>query len=78
VLKAHHILPAPARFDSIGWRRFMKHDKDQILACDFFTVETICLQTLYVFFFIELRTRRVHLASVTDHPDGAWVAQQAT
>ena len=77
ILKAHHILPAPVRFGSIGWRRFMKHYKDQVLACDFFTVETIRLQTLYVFFFIELRTRRVQLAGVTEHPDGAWVAQQA-
>ena len=70
VLKAHNILPAPVRFGSIGWRCFMKHYKDQLLACDFFTVETIRLQTLYVFFFIELRTRRVHLAGVTDHPTG--------
>ena len=28
-------------------------------------------------FFIELDTRRVHLAGVTANPDGAWVAQQA-
>ena len=77
VLKAHDILPAPVRFGSIGWRTLMGHYKDQLLACDFFTVETMRMQTLYVFFFIELGTRRVHLAGVTANPDGAWVAQQA-
>jgi hypothetical protein len=51
--------------------------KQQILACDFFTVETLWLQTLYVLFHIEVGTRRVYLAGVTAHPDGFWVAQQA-
>jgi len=32
---------------------------------------------LYVLFFIELHTRRIHLAGVSANPDGAWVAQQA-
>jgi hypothetical protein len=47
------------------------------LACDFFTVETVFLKTLYVLFFIELGTRRVHLAGVTAHPDSAWVTRQS-
>jgi putative transposase len=49
----------------------------RILACDFFTVETIKLRTIFVMFFIELQTRRVQLAGVTSHPDSAWVTQQA-
>ena len=48
-----------------------------IVACDFFCVETIWLKTLYVLFFIELSTRRVHLAGVSAHPNLAWVTQQA-
>jgi hypothetical protein len=46
------------------------------LNCDFFTVETIRLKTIYVLFFIELSTRRVHVAVVTASPDSAWVTQQ--
>jgi putative transposase len=47
------------------------------VACDFFTVETIWLKTLYVLFFIHLSSRRVVLAGVTANPDSAWVTQQA-
>src|SRR6266498_2543440 len=43
----------------------------------FFTVETAWLRTLYVLFFVEHGSRRVHLAGVTANPDGAWMCQQA-
>jgi putative transposase len=45
------------------------------VACDFFTVETVWLRTLYVLFWIELRTRRVRLAGVTSNPARDWVSQ---
>ncbi len=48
-----------------------------MLACDFFTIETATLKTLYVLFFIELGTRQVHLAGCTEHPDATWLGQQA-
>ncbi len=35
------------------------------------------MQTIYVFFFIEVGTRRVHLAGCTTNPTGDWVTQQA-
>jgi hypothetical protein len=72
ILKRHRLTPASER--SYGsWRSFLGHDKDQILACDFFTVETV-----YVIFFIELGTRRVHLAVYTTTPDtlGSWHIRQ--
>jgi putative transposase len=48
-----------------------------MIACDFLTVETIGLTRLYALFVIEVEHRRVHLAGITAHPTGAWVAQQA-
>jgi putative transposase len=48
-----------------------------VLASDFFTVETITLRRYYVLFFIELGSRRVHLAGCTTNPTGGSVTQQA-
>jgi putative transposase len=42
----------------------------QLLACDFFTVEALGLKTLHVFFFIEAGTRRIHLLWLHHPPDG--------
>jgi putative transposase len=78
VLRRHGVPPAPTRRRQPStWRAFLRRHQDQLLACDFFTVETLFLKTVFVLFFIELGTRRVHLAGCTAHPTAAWVTQQA-
>jgi putative transposase len=76
VLRAHGLDPAPRRAPTT-WRAFLRQQAAGIVACDFFSVDTILLRRVYVLFVIELGSRRVHLAGVTDHPTGLWVAQQA-
>ncbi len=76
ILRRHGFGPAP-RGSGPTWREFLAQQASDILACDFFTLETVWLSTLYVFFIIELSTRRVYLGGVTAHPDSAWVTQQA-
>jgi hypothetical protein len=76
MLGAHGLDPAPRRA-SASWQSFLRQQAAGILACDFFTVDTVFLQRMYVLVVIELGSRRVHLAGVTAHPTGWWVAQQA-
>ncbi|MGH3084352.1 MAG: integrase core domain-containing protein [Gaiellaceae bacterium] len=76
ILLANRVGSAPRR-SGPSWRQFLRQQAASMLACDFFTVETISLRRFYVLFFIELESRRVHLAGCTTNPSGAWVTQQA-
>jgi transposase InsO family protein len=76
ILRRHRLNPVPRR-SGPTWVEFLRSQAAGVLACDFFSVDTVSLQRLYVLFFIELGRRQVFLAGVTAHPDGRWTAQQA-
>jgi putative transposase len=76
LLRTARLGPAPRRTGPT-WTEFLRAQAHGVIACDFFTVETAWLRTLYVLVFIELGSRRIHLSPATAHPDTAWVTQQA-
>ena len=71
ILRQAGVSPAGARAQ-LSWRAFLRTHADSIIACDFFTVDTLWLGRLPVLFFLELRSRRVHFAGCTANPDGRW------
>ncbi|MDX6433294.1 MAG: putative transposase [Streptosporangiaceae bacterium] len=76
ILHAAGIDPAPRR-SGPTWRQFLSAQAHAMIACDFFTVDTIVLKRIYVLVFIEHSTRKLHVAGMTANPTGAWVSQQA-
>jgi putative transposase len=75
LLRQRELGPAPRRTGP-SCAEFLRVQAQVVLGCDSFTVETVWLRTLYVLFWIEHGSRRVHLAGVTANPDCAWVTQQ--
>src|SRR5438876_200178 len=76
ILRRNSLGPAPRR-SGPSWAEFLRSQAAGVLACDFFTVETVGLTRMYVLFFIELERRLVWLGGVTAHPTGEWTTQQA-
>jgi transposase InsO family protein len=76
ILRRHGLGPALRR-GGPTWGEFLRSQAAGVMACDFFTVETVGLTRMYVLFFIELERRLVWLGGVTEHPTGEWVTQQA-
>ena len=75
VLRLHGLDPTPRR-RATTWRQFMRQQAACIIACDFFTVDTVFLRRIYVLFFIGVGSRRVWSAECTPNPTADWVVQQ--
>jgi transposase InsO family protein len=75
VLRRHGLGPGPRSGPT--WSEFLRVQAGGVLAMDFFTVDTVSFNQLYVLFVIELSTREVHILGVTNHPTGAYVTQLA-
>jgi len=76
LLRRHRIGSAPLRSRQT-WKAFLRAQASAIVLTDFFSVDTVFLNRLYVLLYMELATRRIIWFAVTDRPDAAWVSQQA-
>src|SRR6476619_4494579 len=80
VLRRHGIAPAPKRSETTTWKDFITAHMAVLAGMDFFTAEVLTWRgpaTYYVLFFIQLETRRVTLAGMTQHPTEEWMQQVA-
>jgi putative transposase len=79
ILKEHGLEPGPRRGEGT-WDEFLKRHATTLWACDFFSKNVWTLSSLvevFVLFFIQVGSRRVHLAGMTTNPNRAWMSQQA-
>ena len=75
ILVRNGIEPSPKRKED-SWDSFIKRHFETLWACDFFTqtVWTVLGPKMFhVLFFINIRTRKVHIAGITQNPDKEWV-----
>ena len=76
ILMKAGVPPAPQR-DRQSWGQFLRTHGESILACDFFTVDTVWLRRIYVLVFLSIGSRRIEYVACTSKPNTAWMLQQA-
>jgi putative transposase len=79
ILREAGLDPGPKRGEGT-WDDFIRRHAATLWSCDFFTKQVWTWRgvvEIYVLFFLNVETRRAHVAGLTAHPDRAWVVQQA-
>lgn len=79
VMIDHGLNPAPIRYED-SWDAYIKRTFETLWGCDFFskTIWTpLGQKVMFVLFFINIRTRKVHIAGITDHPTETWMVNRA-
>jgi putative transposase len=59
-----------------NWRTFLRNHAAEVWACDFLQVNDLFFRSLFAFFIIDLKSRKVIHVNVTRSPTDPWVAQQ--
>ena len=78
ILREAGIDPAPERRKGMSWKTFIESHFGCIAAIDIFTVEVLTFAGLvryHVLFVIDIATRRVEIAGVTNNACGSWTEQ---
>ncbi len=77
ILIKNGIDPCPKRKED-SWDSFIRRHFETLWACDFFT-KTVWTalgpKLFHVLFFVNIRTRKVHIAGITAKPDTEWVVK---
>ncbi|MFZ2097290.1 MAG: helix-turn-helix domain-containing protein, partial [Anaerolineales bacterium] len=69
-------LPKKQQSTSQTWATFLKNHAGDIWACDFTVVYDLLFRPVFIFVILELKTRFIIHASVTQSPTDEWTAQQ--
>ena len=79
ILIRNDLDPGPRRGEGT-WDEFIKRHIATLFASDIFSVRVLTLHgyvDYFAVFFLQIGTRRIRFWNLTDHPNGAWMAQQA-
>ena len=61
---------------TLSWKKFLSSHWNSLFACDFFTATTFSMVTWYVFFIMELKTRKIIQYGITANPNIQFLRNQ--